>query len=62
MRGNIDRLVEMGYDGVILTGGRPSTSSCSAGVGFRACALFSRMIAMGKSWRTRRLQALREAG
>ena len=26
MRSNIDRLVEMGYDGVILTGGEPSTS------------------------------------
>ena len=26
MRRNIDKLVEMGYDGVILTGGEPSTS------------------------------------
>ena len=26
MRANIDRLVEMGYDGVILTGGEPSIS------------------------------------
>jgi len=50
MRGNIDRLVEMGYDGVILTGGEPSTSELllPALAYAREKRLFSRMITNGQ--------------
>ena len=50
MRGNIDRLVEMGYDGVILTGGEPSTAELlfPALEYAREKKLFSRMITNGQ--------------
>ena len=50
MRGNIDRLVEMGYDGVILTGGEPSISDLlfPALTYARERKLFSRMITNGQ--------------
>ena len=50
MRVNIDRLVEMGYDGVILTGGEPSTSELllPALAYAREKKLFSRMITNGQ--------------
>ncbi len=50
MRRNIDRLVEMGYDGVILTGGEPSISELllPALSYAREKNLFSRMITNGQ--------------
>jgi len=50
MRRNIDRLVEMGYDGVILTGGEPSISELlfPALSYAREKKLFSRMITNGQ--------------
>ena len=50
MRRNIDQLVEMGYDGVILTGGEPSTSELllPALAYARERKLFSRMITNGQ--------------
>ena len=50
MRNNIDKLVEMGYDGVILTGGEPSTSELllPALAYAREKKLFSRMITNGQ--------------
>ena len=50
MRRNIDRLVEMGYDGVILTGGEPSISELlfPALRYAREKQLFSRMITNGQ--------------
>ena len=50
MRRNIDQLVEMGYDGVILTGGEPSTSELllPALSYAREKKLFSRMITNGQ--------------
>src|SRR5262249_61200571 len=50
MRNNIDQLVEMGYDGVILTGGEPSTSELllPALAYAREQKLFSRMITNGQ--------------
>src|SRR2546430_11781206 len=49
LRRNIDRLVEMGYDGVILTGGGPSISEplFPALSYAREKKLFSRMITNG---------------
>ena len=50
MRGHIDDLVGMGYDGVILTGGEPSTSELllPALAYARERKLFSRMITNGQ--------------
>jgi len=50
MRSNIDQLVEMGYDGVILTGGEPSISELllPALAYARERKLFSRMITNGQ--------------
>jgi MoaA/NifB/PqqE/SkfB family radical SAM enzyme len=50
MRGEIDRLVELGYDGVILTGGEPTLSAMlfPALAYARERGLYSRMITNGQ--------------